>query len=385
MEENLYMTNHLPFKADHVGSFLRTEAIKQAREAYSKGKIDCASLKEVEDREIEKLVQKQIEVGLKTITDGEFRRIIWHHDFFSGFDGIEMIKNERKRTFGGRNKPKPITVIITGKIKTNNHYMIEHFKFLKNAVDKYGDGTQIAKFAIPAPSVIMYRSISDNEKDIYPNARELFYDLGVAYQKVVKTLYEAGCRYIQFDDTTFTAFNDPTFTNRMMDSTGLNKDEILDLIIETTNYALQDKPDDLISTVHMCRGNFNSKHLHTDGGYDYVAPIFDQLNYNAFFLEYDDERSGGFEPLKMIKRRDREVVLGLFTSKFPKLEEPEAIDERIKEASQFIPLENLAISPQCGFASSEEGNVLTEGEQWKKIKHIIKIAESVWGQSTVNN
>ena len=378
------MTNKLPLKADHVGSFLRTESIKQARAAYINGEIDHDSLKEVEDHEIDKLVQKQIEVGLKTITDGEFRRIIWHHDFFSGFEGIDLIKNERKATFGGGNKPKPITIEITGKIKNNNHYMIEHFKFLKKAVDKYGDGKQVAKFAIPAPSVIMYRSINEKEKEIYPNAVGLFHDLGVAYRDVVNALYEAGCRYLQFDDTTFTAFNDPTFTNRMMETTGLSKDEILDLIIDTTNYTLQDKPEDLITTVHMCRGNFRSKHLHTDGGYEYVAPIFDKLNYNAFFLEYDDERSGGFDPLKNIKRRDVEVVLGLITSKSPELEDPDAIKEKIKEASQYIPLENLAISPQCGFASSEEGNVLTEEDQWNKIKHAIKIAERVWDQVPTN-
>lgn len=376
--ERINMKLKLPCKAEHVGSFLRTESIKQARADYVNGSIDKASLKEIEDQEIEKLVQKQIEVGLKTITDGEFRRIIWHYDFFSGFEGIELIKNERKSTFGGGNKPKPISIEITSKIKNNRHYMIDHFKFLKKSVDKYGDGTQVAKFAIPAPSVIMYRTINEKEKEIYPNPVDLFHDLGAAYREVVNALYQVGCRYIQFDDTTFTAFNDPTFTNRMMESTGLSKDEILNLIIDVTNYALKDKPEDLIATVHMCRGNFNSKHLHTDGGYEYVTSIFDQLNYNAFFLEYDDERSGSFEPLNKINRRDVEVVLGLITSKFPELEDIDEIKDRIKEASQYIPLENLALSPQCGFASSEEGNVLTEEEQWNKIRHVLKIAKNVW-------
>ncbi|MGJ9459708.1 5-methyltetrahydropteroyltriglutamate--homocysteine S-methyltransferase [Oceanobacillus sp. CF4.6] len=378
------MTNKLPLKADHVGSFLRTEPIKLAKEAYKNGEIDKAALKEVEDKEIEKLVQKQIDAGLKAITDGEFRRIVWHHDFFSGFEGIELVKNERTATFGGGNKPKPFTIEIKDKITNNNHYMVEHFKFLKNAVDRCGDGTQVAKFAIPAPSVITYRSINEKEKEIYPNPVDMFHDLGVAYKKVVHALYEAGCRYIQFDDTTLTAFNDSTFTNRMMKSTGLSKDEILDLIIETTNYALQDKPEDLIATVHMCRGNFRSKHLHTDGGYDYVASIFDQLNYDAFFLEYDDERSGGFKPLKDIKRRDIEIVLGLMTSKFPELEDQSAIANRVKEATQYIPLENLALSPQCGFASTEEGNLLSEEEQWNKINHLIKIADRVWDKVSIN-
>ncbi|GGH86536.1 methionine synthase II (cobalamin-independent) [Pullulanibacillus pueri] len=375
------MAGKLPLKADHVGSLLRTEPVKQARAAYASKTIDKAALTDVEDREIEKIVQKQIEVGLKTITDGEFRRIVWHHDFFSGFEGIELIEKERKATFGGGNTPKPITSIITGKIKNNQHYMLEHFKFLKRAVEKYGDGTQVAKFAIPAPSVIMYRSIDEKEKEIYPNAVDLFHDLGVAYREVVQALYDAGCRYLQFDDTTFTGFNDETFTQRMIDATGLSKDAILQLIIDTTNIALQDKPKDLITTVHMCRGNFRSKHLHSDGGYDYVTPIFDQLNYDAFFLEYDTERSGGFEPLSAIKRRDIEVVLGLITSKHPELEDPAVIQERIQEASQYIPLENLAISPQCGFASSEEGNLLSEEEQWDKLKHVIHLAEKVWDKS----
>ncbi|GGE35082.1 hypothetical protein GCM10011391_12250 [Pullulanibacillus camelliae] len=375
------MASTLPLKADHVGSLLRTAPVKEARAAYANQTIDKAALKEIEDREIEKIVQKQIEVGLKAITDGEFRRIVWHHDFFSGFEGIELVQNERKATFGGGNKPKPITSIITGKIRNHHHYMLEHFEFLKQAVEKYGDGTQVAKFAIPAPSVIMYRSIEEKEKAIYPNAVDLFHDLGVAYREVVNDLYEAGCRYIQFDDTTFTGFNDATFTNRMVEATGMSRDDILECIIETTNYALQDKPEDLITTVHMCRGNFRSKHLHSDGGYDYVAPIFDRLNYDAFFLEYDNERSGSFEPLQAVKRRDVEIVLGLVTSKLPALEDPEVIRERIKEASHYVPLENLAISPQCGFASSEEGNLLTEAEQWNKLEHVIKIAESVWDKA----
>lgn len=372
------MTITLPLKADHVGSFLRPEALKQARAAYIAGEIDAAALKEVEDIEIEKLVQKQIEIGLCSITDGEFRRTVWHHDFFSGFNGIDLIHNERKDVFGDNHNPKPISIEITGKITYDDHYMIEHFEFLKQAVDRHGNGEQVAKFTIPAPSVIMYRTFQESDHEIYPNAKDLFYDLAVAYQEVVKALYEAGCRYLQFDDTTFTAFNDPTFTNRMIEATGLEKDEILELIINTTNEALRNKPEDLITSVHMCRGNFRSKHLHSAGGYEYVARIFDQLDYHAFFLEYDDERSGGFEPLQYIKRRDVEIVLGLITSKSGELEEVDEIIKRIHEASAYIPLENLAISPQCGFSSSEEGNVLTEQDQWNKIRHIIEIAKRVW-------
>lgn len=372
------MGHKLPLKADHVGSLLRSDELKKARKAFEQGKITQQQLTEVEDQEIIKIVQKQIDIGLKAITDGEFRRLFWSHDFFAGLDGIEFKELESGFEFNDGVKTKALSYEITDKIKFNNHYMIEHFKFLKNAVDELGDGTQVAKFAIPAPSVIMYRFVNEKEKEIYPNAADLFKDLGIAYREMVKALYEAGCRYIQFDDTTLTTFTDPNFSSMMVNTTGLSLEALLDLIVDTTNYALQDKPADLVTSVHMCRGNFRSKHMHADGGYEYVAPVFDRLNYDAFFLEYDDERSGDFEPLKDIKRRDVEIVLGLVTSKFPELEASEAIRTRIQEASQFIPLKNLAVSPQCGFASTEEGNDLTEEEQWNKLSHVVSIANNTW-------
>lgn len=375
--------NRLPAKADHVGSFLRPERIKQARKKLKNGAIDEAELNRIENEEIESLVQKQIDLGLKSITDGELRRAFWHYDFFVGLDGIDWTESERKEIFGSGNKPKMPTIEITGQIKYKDHYMIEHFTFLKKMVDKHGDGTQVAKFAIPAPSVIMYRAVNEKEMEVYPDAVDIFQDLAVAYQKVVQTLYDAGCRYIQFDDTTLAAFYDSTFINRVTATTGLNKKGIIELIVRTTNEALKDRPEDLLVTVHMCRGNFRSQHLHTDGGYDLVAPYFDELPYDAFFLEYDDERSGDFEPLKHMKRKDVEVVLGLVTSKFSELENPDTLEQRMEEAAQYIPLENLAISPQCGFASSEDGNKLTEEEQWNKIRHVIEIADRVWGQVPV--
>lgn len=375
------MANKLPLKADHVGSLLRTETLKKAREDYQNKKIDAAALKSVEDTEIEKLVQKQIEVGLKAITDGDFRRIMWHHDFFVGLGGIEFVQLESGLEFSDGIKTQPISYEIVDKITFNNHYMVEHFKFLKAAIDKYGDGTQVAKFTIPAPSVIAYRAVNEKEKEIYPDSTEMFKDLGIAYREMVNALYEAGCRYIQFDDTTLTTFTDPNFSSMMVNTTGLELKKLLNVIVETTNYALQDKPEDLIATVHMCRGNFRSKHIHADGGYEYVAPVFDKLKYDAFFLEYDNDRSGGFEPLKNIKRRDIEIVLGVITSKFAELEDPDTLKDRIQEASQYIPLENLALSPQCGFASSEEGNDVTEEEQWAKLDHMIKIAGHVWSNN----
>lgn len=368
----------LPLKADHVGSLLRSEPLKQARKAFEHNEITQQQLTEIEDREIRNIVQKQIDIGFKAITDGEFRRMFWSHDFFAGLDGIEFKELEHGFEFSDGVKTKALAYEITGKIKFNHHYMVEHFRFLKKAVDELGDGTQVAKFAIPAPSVIMYRYVNEREKEIYPKAEDLFQDLGIAYREMVNALYEAGCRYLQFDDTTLTTFADPAFSSMMVNTTGLSLEALLDLFVETTNYALQDKPEDLITSVHLCRGNFRSKHMHADGGYEFVAPVFDRLNYDAFFLEYDDERSGGFEPLKEVKRRDVEIVLGLVTSKFPELEDPEMIQARIREASRFLPLENLAISPQCGFASTEEGNELTEEEQWNKLAHVVSIAANTW-------
>lgn len=372
------MMHKLPLKADHVGSLLRSAPIQSARKAYQQKEMTQAELTKVENIEIKKLVQKQIDIGLKAITDGEFRRLFWSHDFFVGLDGIEFIEVDRGIRFSDGVKTKPIAFEIVDKIKFNHHYMIEHFKFLKQTVDELGDGSQVAKFTIPAPSVIMYRYVNEREKVIYPDATDMFKDLARAYQEMVQALYEAGCRYLQFDDTTLTTFTDPKFSTMMVETTGLALPELLHTIIETTNTALQDKPEDLTTTVHMCRGNFRSKSMHADGGYDYVAPFFDQLNYDAFFLEYDDERSGGFEPLKDIKRRDVEIVLGLITSKTPTLEDVDYIKNRIQQASRFIPKENLALSPQCGFASTEEGNDLTVEQQWAKLSHVIKIAEDVW-------
>lgn len=378
------MANKLPLKADHVGSFLRTEPLAKARKSFKDDEITKDQLTIVEDEEIERLVKKQIEVGLKAITDGDFRRKYWHSDFFYGLNGLERVIIEQGVAFADGSRVQAENYAIVDKITGDNHPLVEHFKFLKNKVDELGDGSQVAKFTIPAPGVIMYRQVNDLEKEIYPDARELFRDLGRAYKQVVKDLYDAGCRYIQFDETTLTTFKDPNFTSHMIQASGLSKEEILDAIVEATNIALSDKPADLLTTVHMCRGNFKSMHMHADGDYGYVAPAFPKLAYDAFFLEYDDHRSGGFEPLKHLQDTDKTAVIGIFTSKTGKLEDADLIKQRIDEASQFLPLEQLAVSPQCGFASSEEGNLLTEEEQWNKIKHVINIADSVWGKVTAN-
>jgi 5-methyltetrahydropteroyltriglutamate--homocysteine methyltransferase len=375
------MTNTLvkaPFKADNVGSFLRTEPIKEARKAFANGEIDKEALKVIEDKEIEKLVQKEIEVGLKSITDGEFRRAWWHLDFLAGLEGVEFFETEYVSNFKGA-KTKNNAIKVVGKVDFNNHYMVEHFKFLKQAVDKYGDGSQVAKFSIPSPNMLPTRIQGD---EYYNGNREQFYnDTVTAYQKAIQAFYDAGCRYLQLDDTSWIDFVSEERIKAVEEREGKKVDDIIATRVRCLNDAISKKPEDMVITMHICRGNFRSTYI-TSGGYDHISDaIFAELKVDGLFLEYDDNRSGDFEPLKSFKRDGQTVVLGLITSKFPELEDPDTIKDRIKEASQSIPLENLALSPQCGFSSTEEGNILTEEEQWNKIKHMIKIAESVWGNN----
>ena len=254
--------------------------------------------------------------------------------------------------------------------------MVDHFKFLKEAVEQYGDGTQVAKFSIPSPNMLATRMQGD---EYYNGDKEaLFNDTVVAYQKAIQAFYDAGCRYLQLDDTSWIDFISEDRIKAVEEKEGKNVNEIIKDRVRCLNEAISKKPEDMLITMHICRGNFRSTYI-ASGGYDQISDaIFDELNVDGLFLEYDDQRSGDFEPLKSFKRDDKIVVLGLITSKFPELENPNSIKERIKEASQYIPLENLALSPQCGFSSTEEGNVLTEEDQWNKIKHMITIAESVW-------
>jgi 5-methyltetrahydropteroyltriglutamate--homocysteine methyltransferase len=365
-----------PFKADHVGSFLRTEPIKAARKAFANGEIDRAALKEVEDREIKKLVQKQIEVGLKSITDGEFRRSWWHLDFLAGLKGVEFFESQYVSAFKGA-KTRNNAIKVVGKVDFDQHYMIDHFEFLKQAVEKYGDGSQVAKFSIPSPNMLFTRIQGD---EYYNGKKEEFYnDTVAAYRKAIQAFYDAGCRYLQLDDTSWIDFVSDERITAVVEKEGLNVQDIIKARVACINDVIADKPDDLLITMHICRGNFKSTYI-TSGGYDHISDaIFAELHVDGLFLEYDDQRSGDFEPLKSFNRPDLTVVLGLITSKLPELENADTIKARINEASESIPLENLALSPQCGFASTEEGNILTEEDQWNKIKHVVNLATSVWG------
>ncbi|KZE37741.1 5-methyltetrahydropteroyltriglutamate--homocysteine methyltransferase [Bhargavaea cecembensis] len=376
MTSNLTETQNIrtPFKADHVGSFLRPQRLKDAREQFSNGSITREELTRVEDEEIGKLVQAQLENGLSAVTDGEFRRSWWHLDFLAGLDGIEFREVENgTRKFTGI-EVRPVGIKVTGKIGySGNHPFIHHFRKLKEIA---GDGTPV-KFTIPSPNLVFGRAAL--ETDVYQKKEEFYQDVIPAYHALIRDLYDAGCRYLQIDDTAWTSFFTEEERNRIRED-GSDPDRLILQFAEAINGAIADRPDDLLVTMHICRGNFRSTHF-TSGSYEAAGKvIFGGLDVDGLFLEFDDDRSGGFEPLRHVTRPDLTVVLGLVTSKHPELEDEELIKARIREASEFLPLEQLALSPQCGFASTEEGNKLTEDEQWAKIRHVVKIAEDVWGK-----
>ena len=365
-----------PFRADHVGSFLRPAALKEARAKFQQGEITRDELTRVEDEEIRRLVEAQKANGLRGVTDGEFRRSWWHFDFLAGLDGIEFREGENgTRKFTGV-EVRPVGIKVTGKIGySGNHPFIDHFKKLKEIA---GDDTTV-KFTIPSPNLVFGRAVL--ETDFYDKKEDFYRDVIPAYHALIRDLYDAGCRYLQIDDTAWTSFFTEEERDRLR-AEGSDPDQLIHQFADAINGAIADRPDDLLVTMHICRGNFRSTFF-TSGSYEDAGKIiFGGLDVDGLFLEFDDERSGGFEPLRHVNRPDLTVVLGLVTSKHPELEDEEAIKARIREASEYLPLEQLALSPQCGFASTEEGNNLTEDEQWAKIRHVVKIAEDVWGKDT---
>ena len=360
-----------PFRADHVGSLLRPAALKQARDQFAKGAIDAAALKAVEDREIERVIKKQEEVGLQAVTDGEFRRSWWHLDFLWGLDGAEKHAMDTGVAFAAvttRNEG----VKVTGRLGSAHHPMIEHFKFVAAHTKR------MPKITIPAPSAIYGRPIrTPIDEAVYPRMDAFFADLGQAYKKAVHDFAEAGCRYLQLDEVFIAMLCDEKYRQQMKDR-GDNPETLGKLYGDLINTAMSDIPPDMTITMHMCRGNYKSTYMGA-GGYEAVQEIlFNQINVHGFFMEYDSDRAGGFEPLRMVPK-DKMVVLGLVTSKSGRLESKDEIKRRIDQAAKFIPLEQLCLSPQCGFASTEEGNTLAEDEQCAKLKMIVEIAAEVWG------
>ena len=371
-------TLHTPFRYDFVGSFLRPDKLKQARADYEAGTITKEQLTAVEDDCIRDLITKTKVLGYHVITDGEFRRSTWHLDFMWGFEGIVHEKTVEGNTTFDAEAAMIDDTFLVGKISVKNHPFVEHFKFVKQFEDEHTTARQ----TIPAPSQFLAELFREDNgittRSFYPDLEELIQDIAAAYRQVIKDLYEAGCRNIQFDDCTWGMCCDHGYW------TGRQKDKSVTIEGETAKYlrinnlALEGRPHDLAFTTHVCRGNYNSTWA-ASGGYEPVAPIlFAKENVDAYYLEFDDDRSGGFEPLREVSP-NKKVVLGLITSKRPELEDKEIIKERIKEATKYIPLDRLCLSPQCGFASCEIGNQLTEEEQWAKLALVKEIAHEVWG------
>jgi 5-methyltetrahydropteroyltriglutamate--homocysteine methyltransferase len=360
-----------PFRADHVGSLLRPAALKEARSKRAKGEIAAADLKAIEDREIERAIRKQEDVGLQAVTDGEFRRSWWHLDFLWGLDGVERHVMESGIAFAGVNT-RAEGLRVTGKVGFTGHPMIVHYRFVA------AHTKVMPKITIPAPSAIYGRPMpTPIDRKTYPDLDGFFHDVGQAYRKAVRAFADAGCRYLQLDEVFIAMLCDEKYRGQMRDR-GDDPEKLGEIYGDLINVAMSDIPADMTITMHMCRGNYKSTHMGA-GGYEAVQEIlFNKINVHGYFMEYDDARSGGFEPLRMLPK-GKQVVLGIVTTKTGKLESKDDLKRRIDEAAKFAPLDQLCISGQCGFASTEEGNVLTEDEQWAKLARIVEVAQDVWG------
>ncbi len=360
-----------PFRADHVGSLLRPAKLKDAREKHLRGELSAQALADVEDREIADVIKKQEGVGLKSITDGEFRRASWNYDFLERLDGVESYVGERKIKFQGP-QPRAILLRVIGKLGGYApHPMVEHFEFLKSHT------RQTAKVTIPSPSSLHFRYGRDAvPAAIYPNMEDFYRDLGVSYSKAIRAFADAGCRYLQLDEVNLAYLCDPSLREHIA-ARGEDPATLPSIYASLINAAVADIPSDMTITMHLCRGNFRSSFV-ASGGYEPVAEIlFNAINVHGYFMEYDSDRAGGFEPLRFLPKGKR-VVLGLVTSKSGALESRDEIRRRIDEATKYVALDQLCLSPQCGFASTEEGNVLTEDEQWAKLRMIVELAAEVW-------
>ena len=363
-----------PFRADHVGSLLRTAPLKEARARREKNEISAAELKVAEDRAISAIISRQEDIGLRVATDGELRRAFWNYDFLGGLPGVEAYLGERKIRFQGVN-PKPMMLRVTGKLGTfSGHPMLEHFKYVKEHT------RATPKMTIPSPSSLHFRYGRDAvPESIYPEMADLYSDLGQSYRKAVRAFADAGCRYLQLDEVNFTYLCDPKLRAQVADR-GDDPEKLPSIYAGMINAAISDIPPDMTIAMHLCRGNFQSTFV-ASGGYEPVAEIlFNTINVHAYLMEYDTDRAGGFEPLRFVPK-EKTVVLGLVTSKSGRLESKDDVRRRIEQAAKFVSLEQLCLSPQCGFASTEEGNILAEEEQWTKLRMIVELSEEVWGQS----
>jgi 5-methyltetrahydropteroyltriglutamate--homocysteine methyltransferase len=360
-----------PFRADHVGSLLRPQRLKEARAKHAAGQLPAADLKTIEDDAIKSVVARQEALGLHAITDGEMRRAYWHFDFLAGLDGVEMVEAEGIKFAGVTSKAE--APFVKGKLGSRHHPQIAHFEFLKATT------TRTPKMSIPSPSMLHYRGGRKMiDRNTYPTMDEFYDDLGQAYRKVIHDLYAAGCRYLQLDDCSFAYLCDPA-QREMLTARGDDPDRQGEIYAGMINAALAGQPKDLVVTTHVCRGNFRSTFI-ASGGYAPIADLlFNRVDVDGYFLEWDSDRAGGFEPLRLLPKT-KTVVLGLITSKTGTIEGKDFVKRRIDEAAKYVPLDQLSLSPQCGFASTEEGNVLVEDEQWAKLRLVTELAEEVWGR-----
>jgi 5-methyltetrahydropteroyltriglutamate--homocysteine methyltransferase len=361
-----------PFRADHVGSLLRPAALKEGREKRAKGEITAAQLTAIEDREIESVIKKQEEAGLRSITDGEFRRSWWHLDFLWGLEGVERSVMEQGIAFAGV-QTRAEGARVTGKVGFSGHPMIAHFKFVA------AHTARMPKITIPAPSALYGRvGRGPISKAAYPELDEFFADLGTAYRKAVRAFADAGCRYLQLDEVFIAMLCDPNY-RKAQAGRGDDPQKLAELYGDLINTAMSDIPSDMTITMHLCRGNYRSTFMGT-GGYDPVAEIlFDRIKVHGYFMEYDTDRAGSFEPLRHV-RKGQTVVLGLVTTKSGQLETRDSLKRRLEEAARYVDIDQLCLSPQCGFASTEEGNTLAEAEQWAKLRAIVEVADEMWGR-----
>ncbi|SHH65088.1 5-methyltetrahydropteroyltriglutamate--homocysteine methyltransferase [Anaerosphaera aminiphila DSM 21120] len=366
--------NLVPFKNDIVGSFLRPQELKKAREKFKSGEITRADLKTIEDKLIIDLIKKQESNGLKAVTDGEFRRRWWHLDFIVNLNGLEKLSLGDATIFQDVHAKDVESYSVNGKISfPKDHPFLDDFKFVRDLCEN-----SIAKQTIPGPNMVYYSGVLTSKKYLdnpyYENLKDLEDDLVKAYQDAIQAFYDVGCRYLQLDDTAWGALADPK-SQELIRSLGYDPIELVQKFGDLTERALENKPEDMGITFHMCRGNFQSSWLY-EGDYDLISKrLFEIENFDGFFLEYDSKRAGDFKPLKNLK--NQKIVLGLITSKSPQLEKIEDLIERVKEAAEYVPLKQICVSPQCGFASTEEGNHLTEEDQWKKVRLCKELADKI--------
>jgi 5-methyltetrahydropteroyltriglutamate--homocysteine methyltransferase len=370
-EEQTMQRTKPPFRSDHVGSLLRPQALKDARAKRAHGEITAEQLKAVEDREVEKAIRKQEEIGLQSVTDGEYRRSWWNLDFLSGFVGTEWVELKQGIQFKGTTT-RPQGIRVSDKLGFSGHPMVQHFKFLKSKTKR------TPKMTIPSPSALYTRSGREMlSEQVYPKLDRFFEDLGKAYRQAVHAFAEAGCRYLQLDEVYIALWCDPAH-RKMLEARGDDPELLLNADADMFNAAIEGIPFDIAVGMHLCRGNNQSTYLGS-GGYEPVADVlFNKMNAHFYFMEYDSERAGGFEPLRLVPK-NKTIVLGLVTTKFGRMEPRDSILRQIEAAAKFIDIDQLCLSPQCGFASTEEGNLLSEDEQWEKLRNVVEIAREVWG------